>query len=261
MSRLVIAALMAFSAPVFAAAQNRGGGAPAAGHAGMAIAHPSAGVSHAAVRAAVSTRSVQASAGSAARPQGTVRRIHHTNRVNDGVAQGAFGTPFNGTDFEDVPGLGFDFPHLAAVSGNRHRRNGFDTFPFGFGGFLLGSPSLIVEAPSEAQAAPEGEGSVVDEAPVAERGRRAGFGTRSMAPRGSDEQDAGSASRNEDPAEYVFVRRDGGLVFAVAYAWENGTLRYVTREGMRRTMAREAIDLAATQQFNEQRGLSFRSPA
>jgi hypothetical protein len=59
----------------------------------------------------------------------------------------------------------------------------------------------------------------------------------------------------------VFVRRDGGLVFAVAYSWQNGMLRYVTHDGMRRTIARDAIDLTATQQFNEQRGLSFRSPA
>jgi hypothetical protein len=44
----------------------------------------------------------------------------------------------------------------------------------------------------------------------------------------------------------------------VAYAWENETLRYVTSEGLRHSVARETLDLSATQQFNEQRGLSFR---
>jgi hypothetical protein len=54
------------------------------------------------------------------------------------------------------------------------------------------------------------------------------------------------------------VRRDGTVFFAVAYAWENGTLRYVTSEGLRRSVAHETLDLSATQQFNEQRGLNFR---
>jgi len=89
-------------------------------------------------------------------------------------------------------------------------------------------------------------------------------GRRPVSPRAYDPQNSDRGTPRapaEDPAEYVFVRRDGGLIFAVAYSWENGTLRYVTPDGMRRTIAREAIDLTATQQFNEQRGLSFRFPA
>jgi len=57
--------------------------------------------------------------------------------------------------------------------------------------------------------------------------------------------------------EYVFVRRDGTVFFAVAYSWENGALRYITNKGLRGTMTRDSLDLSATQQFNEQRGLSF----
>jgi hypothetical protein len=64
-----------------------------------------------------------------------------------------------------------------------------------------------------------------------------------------------------DTSEYVFVRRDGGLLFAVAYSWDNGTLRYVTSDGVRKSVALESLDINATQQFNEQRGLSFRVPA
>jgi hypothetical protein len=69
---------------------------------------------------------------------------------------------------------------------------------------------------------------------------------------------ASSALPNND--EFVFVRRDGTVFFAAAYSWENGTLRYVTSQGLRRTVKQEALDLGATQQFNEQRGLNFRSP-
>jgi hypothetical protein len=72
-------------------------------------------------------------------------------------------------------------------------------------------------------------------------------------------EEASAAPRPTE--EFVFVRRDGTVFFAVAYAWENGVLRCVTSEGLRRSVTRETLDLNATQQFNEQRGLNFRLPA
>jgi hypothetical protein len=53
----------------------------------------------------------------------------------------------------------------------------------------------------------------------------------------------------------------GGTAAWFSYSWDNGTLRYITRVGVRRSVTRDALDMDATQQFNEQRGLSFRSPA
>jgi hypothetical protein len=38
-------------------------------------------------------------------------------------------------------------------------------------------------------------------------------------------------------------------------------LRYITGEGWRRSVAKDALDLDRTQQLNEQRGLNFRGPA
>jgi hypothetical protein len=70
-----------------------------------------------------------------------------------------------------------------------------------------------------------------------------------------------SVDTPERPADqYVFVRRDGTLFFAVAYTWVGSDLRYVTSEGLRRSVAGDTLDLSATQQFNEQRGLSFVVP-
>jgi hypothetical protein len=60
---------------------------------------------------------------------------------------------------------------------------------------------------------------------------------------------------------FVFVRRDGTVFFAVAYTWEKGTLRYITSQGLRQTVAKDALDLDATRQFNEQRGLNIQLPA
>jgi hypothetical protein len=64
-----------------------------------------------------------------------------------------------------------------------------------------------------------------------------------------------------DNDEFVFVRRDGTVFFAVAYSWDKGTLRYITSQGLRHTVTQDALDLDATRQFNEQRGLNFRLPA
>jgi len=167
-----------------------------------------------------------------------------------------------GTTFQNVPGLGFDFPHLAAINGGRrHEDEGF--FPFGFGGFLLSSPGVIVEEPLPVEQQPVAEtvaGSANDierEHALERRERR----LRIEEERALAAANAAPAAPQHDAPEYVFVKRDGDLVFAVAYSWDNGTLRYITRDGGRRSVTRDALDMDATQQFNEQRGVNFRSPA
>jgi hypothetical protein len=153
-----------------------------------------------------------------------------------------------------VPGLGFDVPHLAAtcgpdaVGGGRRSLQSSFFFPILDGGFFVpGAPAFGEDA-----AASEAQPSEED---VRVRGRRV---------RVSPEEPASVSQPEVTPvgesSEYVFVRRDGTVFFAVAFTWENGTLRYVTSEGLRRAVARDSLDLNATQQFNEQRGLNFQSP-
>jgi hypothetical protein len=158
------------------------------------------------------------------------------------------------TNFDDaVPGLGFDFVHLAAVhpNGFRHRRfssvGGF--FPFFSGGFVIPSIPTVEE-----EAAGDEADEVVEQTP-----RRVVHVIQpEPQPVSNGPSYQGPTQQSE---EYVFVRRDGTVFFAVAYSWENGALRYITNQGLRGTLTREALDLGATQQFNEQRGLSFRLPA
>jgi hypothetical protein len=189
-------------------------------------------------------------------------RINHRNN-NGNFNNGNFAS--NGTDFQNVPGLGFDYPHLAAVSGNRRSHNGrfaggFGD-PFGFSGFLL-SPSIIgddIPADSQttdAQSSAADDPEVADDAPPVQRSPRRSRSARRIEP----ETDSAPAPLREEE-QYVFVRRDGSLVFAVAYTWESGTLRYITPDGLRRSIGRDALDIEATQQFNEQRGVNFRAPA
>ena len=57
------------------------------------------------------------------------------------------------------------------------------------------------------------------------------------------------------------MRRDGTIIFAVAYSFNAGNLQYVTKDGLRRSIPLNTLDFDATQQFNEQRGVTVRLPA
>jgi hypothetical protein len=188
--------------------------------------------------------------------------VHHGTRVNGmsahvNLTPGLANLPLFPTSFGNVPGLGFDYPHMAAVNSGRGRMRSDGGMPFGFGGFLLSSPGVIVEEAQPAENQP----------PATEEMESAGANTSGSENRRDSEaqfvpptKPSSSPAPLREAAEYVFVRRDGGLLFAVAYSWDNGTLRYVTRDGLRRSVTRDALDMDATQQFNEQRGLSFHLP-
>jgi hypothetical protein len=259
MSRFSITAVMVLAIPAFAAAQHHGGGfasAPmSAGRSAPMISRGASAPAHANVRVQSGVQSAGRIGSPVVRTRNGVRTVHRNNNGNFGFNNGFN----NGPEFSNVPGLGFDFPHLAAVSGNRRFRGGrfggFDGgFPFGFSGFLLSPPIIDGGAIDDSQVADD---EFADDPPPQQYAPR-----RPRAPRPPSEPQAESAPAPvPDVEQYVLVRRDGSLVFAVAYAWENGTLRYVTPDGFRRTIGRDALDLNATQQFNEQRGINFRIPA
>jgi hypothetical protein len=160
---------------------------------------------------------------------------------------------------DTVPGLGFDYAHVAAVHPNGfHDRNRNRQFvgtyvPFFYGGgyyMPFSSDEYADEAPpADAQQADSGQ----QQAPQTAYNERPAKPSRDYVP-------APETASEQEAEQYVFVRRDGTVFFASAYAWENGTLRYITTEGLRRTVTADKLDLDATQQFNEQRGLNFHSP-
>ena len=162
------------------------------------------------------------------------------------------------TNCTSAPGLGFDEAHLAATCGpgpHGIRGGAFASpfyVPFYEGGFYVPGVAAPVEENSMADT---GQPEVM-ESENRDRGRRYRASETQTAP----PVEAASAEP-ADNDEFVFVRRDGTVFFAVAYSWEKGTLRYVTSQGLRHTVTQDALDLDATRQFNEQRGLNFRSPA
>lgn len=185
--------------------------------------------------------------------------------------------PVQTVRFDNVPGLGFDYPHLAAVTRGQPRQRPIvePIAPLRFQGIffspLVAPPAVVivqqppvVEVPEYPRAASysesvrDNESEIDSRASVSARPERAP--ARTPAQTETSPTEAVPAPR-ADCAQYVFVQRDGTLLFAVAYSWEKGLLRYITPEGLKRSVARDKLDLDATEQFNEQRGLVFRSPA
>lgn len=57
-----------------------------------------------------------------------------------------------------------------------------------------------------------------------------------------------------DVGNFIFVRRDGRILFASIFSVVGSQLQYVSPEGIRRSLAMSDIDTDATQQMNEARG-------
>jgi hypothetical protein len=252
---LILAASLAIFSP-FAAAQrhgtmSRGSMAPRpAAFASPAGGHiASAGVVHMSSPARVVTRVITTHT----RTGGTIVRVIRSGNIpRQRLADND--DPGFSQDFSSAPGLGFDETHLAATRRHglgAHRRSRFNSgfFPFFEGGFVLPTPAVVEQA-----SANEVQEEIV-EPDAQERIQR--VRPRESAPTFSAEA---APAPQRDTEEYVFVRCDGTVFFAVAYSWDNGTLRYIAQDGLRRSVAGNALDLGATQQFNEQRGLSFHSP-
>jgi hypothetical protein len=172
----------------------------------------------------------------------------------------SFANSFNFDDEIGVPGLGFDFVHLAAVSGNfrsnppgfgrgdRHQHNNFIT-PIFFGGFTYYADSLdyqqvqqqpqiiVIQQPAPAATVPQ-QAAAAQETYVAPN----------PAPPPAPVPEVG---------ELILVRRDGRVLFASVFSVTGTQLQYVTPEGIRRTLPLAELDTVATQDMNEARGTTL----
>jgi hypothetical protein len=264
MRRTILVLLLVSTLPFIGQAQQHGGGAmPSISGAHAFVAAAPAAVAHAApVRSSVSARPVVRSAPVSTRLSAAPRAAHPTGWNHTTTTRRSnFSTdpvfPNGGFSNGDnpVPGLGFDYPHFFAVhpnAGRHHFRHdsGF-VIPFIDGGFYLPVPAYA----DQGAPAPQADDTQASNqpAPVEQTSAR------------DTESNSRDRWRSEplppEQTEYVFVRQDGSLIFAVAYSLINDRLQYVTAEGLRRTIPLNTLDFAATQQFNEQRGVSIRLPA
>ena len=257
-----------FLAPALVSAQQRGGVAPVpmAAPARPMSAASAPGIAHAPMHAVAPT--VPLHAGGPALVVGTHPAMPKASGHSVTLKAPLHNHPaqsnpvyFRGPAAEDdngVPGLGFDYPHYAATHPNAGRSHfhGAGIFPFVGGGIYIPSFGYVdtgvpTETTAEGQQA-EGQdatAAVSEPAPAEQTPVAAQVRPRS------------NPAPLPPSSEYIFVRRDGTVFFAVAYSWVNGNLQYVTRDGFRKLAPTGTLDLDATTQFNEQRGVAFHSPA
>jgi hypothetical protein len=141
---------------------------------------------------------------------------------------------------------------------NNHFRNTGFVIPWGgFGGFYIPLPYYEPYADDQGGAAP-------NDVQAAEQGENDNAAEDPRNGQAIAEQPAPGVAPYNPPTQpvydFVFVKRDGTKIFAVAYSLTKDKLQYVTREGLRRTLPLDSLDFEATQKSNEERGNTINLP-
>jgi hypothetical protein len=220
------------------------------------------------------TRAVtrHSSSGAHTGTHGSTSSTRGATTSNDMVLDGDSGLTLQDL-LNPVPGLGFDYEHLAAINSNLSVRALIDpvtqlrlaqaerllrdsggvtpVFLGGYGGYGdygdYGSqpaeaqqpqPQIIVLQQPAPKPAPQ-----VEEAPALEP-------AAAPAP----------AESRPDADQFILVLRDGSRITAVAFSRQDSRIVYITPEGNRRSLAISGLDAAATIRVNEERGTSLQLP-
>ena len=157
-----------------------------------------------------------------------------------------------------VPGLGFDFSNLAAINHDLAVRALIDPItqqelalserllqetpvaPVSFPFFGSESQPVVVE-----QQPPQ---VILVQAPPAQRQPPEASAPPAPSPTAAEQPPL------PDIGEFVLVLHDGTQIKAVAFTRQNDRIVYITKGGLRHSFAMSALDPAATQRLNEQRG-------
>jgi hypothetical protein len=183
-----------------------------------------------------------------------------------------YGFTSENPDFQGIPGLGLDYPHLAATSRNIHFNPAFEHNHFGMnyssiapifwsdipGYSDLVDPSVIQQAQQEFQQQGQQPPQIIIHSATCANRQRAGRGScpaRSIQSRGSlnsgTNRISGQCGPIRDVGEFVFVQPEGRILFASGYIVSGGQLQYVTPEGIRHTVSVAELDTEATRKMNE----------
>jgi len=174
----------------------------------------------------------------------------------------------NFSDRNAVPGLGFDYVHLAAVSGNfrgnppafgrggHHRGDrGFIT-PVLFGGYPFYSDlGDYQDYQQEQPQQPQPQVIVIQQPVPAAAVQQPAASAQGMST--DSAQAAPSVAPVREVGEFILVRRDGRILFASVFSVNGSQVQYVTPEGIRHTLPLSELDTGATQEMNEARGTTL----
>jgi hypothetical protein len=200
-------------------------------------------------------------------PRARMIQVSPSGRITSEVAATANLFDFDNTS--GVPGLGFDFPHLAAISGGlannsssrfgRHGHGGQSTFvPILFGGYPYYYDDLGYDQPEQQtaqQPQPQPQIIVIQQPAPARQAADPGSYTGNPSTSVSAPQEDVTVP---DVGDFIFVRRDGRVLFASVFSVVGSQLQYVNPEGIRHTLALSDLDADATQQMNEARGTTVK---
>ena len=159
-----------------------------------------------------------------------------------------------------VPGLGFDFSNLAAINHDLAVRALID--PITQQELAL-SERLLQETPVAPVSFPlfgsESQPVVVEQqppqvifvqAPPAQQQEPEAAAPSAPSPAAAEQPQPSLP----DIGEFVLVLHDGTKIKAVAFTRQNNRIVYITKDGLRHSFSMSALDPAATQRLNEQRG-------
>ncbi len=167
-----------------------------------------------------------------------------------------------------VPGLGFDFEHLAAINQDLGIKAVIDPetewrlrvaerllrgnrFPFGTGAFLFDGGGYY-PVPVESEEAPQQ--SQPPQVIVVQAATPAQSTAQQTAP--ADE----SAVPLPDIGQFILVTQNGTQIQAVAFTRMNDRIVFITADGTRHTIAAADLDSSATMRINEERGTPLTLP-
>jgi hypothetical protein len=165
-----------------------------------------------------------------------------------------------------VPGLGFDFPHHAAVNANLDVRALVDPITqqrLALAREIRRESPVVPVFPIVLPVAPV---VVIPPVVIVQQTAPEAPQVQQVIERIPDLAPAPETAAAPPPPPVpvreldalVFVRRDGTLAYAVAYSIRGDRVVYITPEGVRRSMLLAEIDTDATEQLNEERGTSLR---
>lgn len=189
--------------------------------------------------------------------QATVIRILPNGRVTSNFVSSA--TSISLGNINGVPGLGFDYPHLVAVSGSlqnnlrsgRVGRRGQGSFvPIFFGGYPYYpyyDDSQDYDQ-SQPQTQPQAQVIVVQQ-PLPQAAGQQGSDSGNEPTTSSP-----AAASVPDIGDFILVRRDGRILFASVFSVVGTQMQYVSPDENRHTLPMSDLDANATQQMNEARG-------
>ena len=161
-----------------------------------------------------------------------------------------------------VPGLGFDFPHLAAINRGFNSQAGFlNAFPngvFNNFGFIPFFGSVPWSYPPYEEASPDYYTETAQQPQFVIPRPRPATPPTETTPRAAEPQTPPPPP--PELGQLILVRRDGQVLLAVAFTTNRGQLTYITREGTRRSFPVSELDKDATRQMNDANGTSVSLP-